>query len=64
MSNTDDLLIIIKDIISKNPDAVNDYKNGLDRSIKYFMGQIMKETKGTANPVVAQEILMEELKKA
>ena len=64
MSNSDDLLLIIKNIINNNPDALNDYKNGLDRSIKYFMGQIMKETKGTANPVIAQEILIEELKKA
>jgi aspartyl-tRNA(Asn)/glutamyl-tRNA(Gln) amidotransferase subunit B len=64
ISNTDELLSIIKCIINNNPNVVNDYKNGLDRSIKYFMGQIMKETKGTANPVIAQEILIEELKKA
>lgn len=64
ISNKDELVDLIKNIITNNPNAVTDYNNGLDRSIKYFMGQIMKETKGTANPVVAEEILIEELKKA
>ena len=38
-----------------------DYKNGLDRSIKFLMGQIMKETKGKANPKLANDMLIEEL---
>lgn len=61
---TDDSAIrsIIKQIISSNPDGVNDYKNGHDRAIKFFMGQIMKETKGSANPKMAMDILLEELK--
>ncbi len=52
---------IIKDIIEKNPESVSDYKNGHDRAIKYLMGQIMKETKGKANPKLAMDILTEEL---
>ena len=63
LSNTDELTNVIKQIIDGNTDAIIDYKNGLDRSIKYFMGQIMKETKGTANPVIANQILIEELEK-
>ncbi len=52
---------IIKNIINNNPESVNDYKNGHDRAIKYLMGQIMKETKGKANPKLAMDILKEEL---
>ena len=52
---------IIKEIIEKNPESVSDYKNGHDRAIKYLMGQIMKETKGKANPKLAMDILTEEL---
>jgi len=64
ISNTDEIRKVIKDIISANPKAILDYKNGLDRSIKFLMGQIMKETKGKANPQVANEILIDELTKA
>ena len=63
ISNKDELLNIINNILDNNINAVNDYKNGLDRSIKYLMGQIMKETKGQANPKLANELLLEELKK-
>ncbi len=61
---TDDSSIreIVKKIISNNEDSVNDYKNGHDRAIKFLMGQIMKETKGSANPKMAMDILIEELK--
>ncbi len=52
---------IIKTIIKNNPDSVNDYKNGHDRAIKFLMGQVMKETKGKANPKLANDILVEEL---
>ena len=60
---TDDSEIreVIKRIISENPESVEDYKNGHDRAIKYLMGQVMKETKGKANPRVAMEILTSEL---
>lgn len=61
---TDDKEIkkIIKKVIADNPDSVNDYKSGHDRAIKYLMGQIMKETKGKANPKMTMEILTDELR--
>ena len=61
---TDDSEIrnIVKEIISNNTESVNDYKAGHDRAIKYLMGQVMKETKGKANPRIANELLLEELK--
>ena len=62
ISNDDEIRQIIKQVIEKNPDSVNDYKNGHDRAIKYLMGQVMKETKGKANPRIANEILLSELK--
>ena len=61
---TDDSMIkdVVKKIIAANPDSVNDYKAGHDRAIKYLMGQVMKETKGSVNPKMAMDILLEELK--
>ena len=60
---TDDSEIrnVVKEIIESNPESVNDYKAGHDRAIKYLMGQVMKETKGKANPKIAMDILVEEL---
>ena len=62
---TDDTEIkaVIQNIISANPESVEDYKAGHDRAIKYLMGQVMKETKGKVNPKMAMDILTEELNK-
>ena len=62
ISDDDEIRKIIKTILDNNKESVEDYKNGHDRAIKYLMGQIMKETKGKANPRIANEILLEELK--
>ena len=60
---TDDTEIrnIIKEVIISNEESVTDYKNGHDRAIKFLMGQVMKMTKGKANPKMAMDILIEEL---
>lgn len=54
---------IVLNIIKANEASVKDYKEGKDRAIKYLMGQIMKETKGSANPSVVNQILIDELTK-
>ena len=54
--------IVIK-VIDANPDSVKDFKEGKDRAVKYLMGQIMKESKGQVNPGLANQVLVEELKK-
>ena len=61
ITDTSALLAVIKKIIKDNEASVNDYKAGHDRAIKYLMGQVMKETKGSANPKIAMELLMKEL---
>lgn len=63
ISDKDTLIKIVNDIISSNMESVNDYKEGKDRALKYLMGQIMKETKGMANPAMVETILKEELAK-
>lgn len=58
----DELVEIIQNILDNNTQSVNDYKNGNERAIKFLMGQIMKETKGNANPQLVTEKLKEMLK--
>ena len=63
ITNDDEIRNVIVEIIKNNQESVEDFKNGHDRAIKYLMGQVMKETKGKANPRLANEILLEELNK-
>ncbi len=53
---------VVKNVLDSNPESINDYKSGKDRAIKYLMGQVMKESKGKANPAIASQILMDMIK--
>lgn len=50
-----------KRVITENPDSVQDYKNGKEASINYLMGQVMRLSKGKANPQNVIAILKEKL---
>lgn len=63
ISNNDELLIIIKDVIEKNQKPVNDYKEGKQNSFSFLIGQIMASSKGKADPRIAAELLKKELEK-
>ena len=63
IDDTDALTAIINNILDNNPESVKDYFEGKDRAIKFLMGQVMKETKGSANPKIANELLKNELDK-
>lgn len=54
---------IIVEILDANPQSVGDYKNGKDKAIGFLVGQVMKQTKGQANPGVVNKVLIEEIKK-
>ena len=53
---------IAKKVIESNPDQVSAYKAGKDKLFGFFVGQIMKETEGKANPKAINEILKNLLK--
>ena len=53
---------IVEEVIEKNPDAVSDFKKGKESALKFFIGQVMKETKGSANPEVTETVLGDILK--
>ena len=50
---------IVAEVVSKNPKSVEDYKAGKDRALGFLVGQIMKETKGKANPKLVNKLLIE-----
>jgi len=49
--------------IKNNPQAVEDYKKGKETALQFLVGQIMRETKGKANPKVAADLIHRMLKK-
>ncbi|PJE59858.1 MAG: Asp-tRNA(Asn)/Glu-tRNA(Gln) amidotransferase subunit GatB [Candidatus Portnoybacteria bacterium CG10_big_fil_rev_8_21_14_0_10_44_7] len=55
------LAVLIAKIISANPKAVADYKRGQGNAVQFLLGQIMKETKGAADPLKALAIIKEQL---
>ena len=54
---------IVNRIVENNPQSVEDYKAGRDRALGFLVGQIMKETKGKANPGIVNKMLLEILSK-
>ena len=53
---------IVDAVIEANPGQVAEYKGGKDKLLGYFVGQVMKETGGKANPGQVNQILKDKLK--
>ena len=56
-SNTDELTQIVNEVLAANPAKVEEYKAGKKSLVGMFMGEIMKKTKGKADPKVANQLL-------
>lgn len=52
---------IVDDIVNANPKEVAEYRSGKVQLIGFFMGQLMRETKGKANPKIITTILKQKL---
>ena len=61
MSDDGELEKIIKEVILKNPKAVEDFKAGKQNAVQFLSGQVMAKTRGTANPAKVQELLKKNL---
>ncbi|MCC7543841.1 Asp-tRNA(Asn)/Glu-tRNA(Gln) amidotransferase subunit GatB [bacterium] len=64
MSDESALQAMIEKLITDNPQAVSDFKAGNEKALGFFVGQIMKETQGQANPQTANTLLRTMLDKA
>ena len=52
---------IVSEVLARSPKEIEDYKNGKTRVIGFFVGQVMKATKGKANPKIVNEVLKDKL---
>ena len=62
ISDTTALSQIADDVIAANPKQVEQYKSGKTTVLGFFVGQVMKATKGQANPAAVNEVLREKLR--
>jgi aspartyl-tRNA(Asn)/glutamyl-tRNA(Gln) amidotransferase subunit B len=62
VSNSEELENIIKEVLEENNEAVERYRNGEEKLLGFFMGQVMKKTKGKANPKKTNQLLRKLLK--
>lgn len=58
------ILGMVNDVLVQNPQSVADYKAGKDKAIGFLVGQVMRVSKGKANPQIINKLLKEALDKA
>ncbi len=63
ISDPDQLKAFVTEALDNNPQSIEDFKNGKGKATGFLVGQIMKISKGQANPQLVNKILREELEK-
>lgn len=63
ISDEGQIAALVDQVIQANPNSVNDYKAGKEKAIGFLVGQVMKLTKGQANPGLVNKLLKERLAK-
>ncbi len=61
ISDEDELGRIVAEVLEANPNVVEDYRNGKDKALGYLIGQVMKATRGKANPQMVNRLFKEKL---
>jgi aspartyl-tRNA(Asn)/glutamyl-tRNA(Gln) amidotransferase subunit B len=57
ISDAGELEAIVARIVAANPGPAEEFRQGRDRVLGFFVGQVMKETRGQANPQMVNELL-------
>lgn len=63
ISDEGELLKVITEVLDANGQSIEDYKNGKDRALGFLVGQVMKATRGQANPPMVNKLLVQEINK-
>lgn len=58
ISDTSFISTLVNEVIAENPSVVSDWKKGKDHALGYLVGQVMKKSKGKANPALAKETIL------
>jgi aspartyl-tRNA(Asn)/glutamyl-tRNA(Gln) amidotransferase subunit B len=63
ISDGEELVGMVREVLAANPQAVADYRKGKAQALSFLLGQAMRQTKGRANPSVVRQLLEKELSK-
>lgn len=63
VSDVNELLKLINEVLDQNQESINLIKNGKDRALGFLVGQVMKLSKGKANPALTSKLIKEEIDK-
>jgi len=63
ISDEGEIVKIANEVLDENPDVIVQYKNGRNNVVDFLVGQIMKKTRGKANPAMARNTMLEEIEK-
>ncbi|HKZ22431.1 MAG TPA: Asp-tRNA(Asn)/Glu-tRNA(Gln) amidotransferase subunit GatB [candidate division Zixibacteria bacterium] len=61
VTDTKEIESVIESVLKENPQEVDKYKSGKERVFGFFVGEVMKKTKGKANPALVNQILKQKL---
>ena len=61
VSDTSVLAALVEEVLNENPQSIVDYHAGKDRALGFLVGQLMKKSKGQANPALSSELLKAQL---
>ena len=62
ISDPNALKTMANEVLDANPQSIEDYANGKDRAVGFLVGQVMKKSRGQANPGMVNKLLVELLK--
>lgn len=63
IGSEDEILSVVNEVLSEHPEAISDYKSGHTNIADFLVGQVMKKTKGQANPAMARSMMIDEINK-
>lgn len=61
ISSSDELEKLVDEVLKNNPQSIEDFKAGKKQAAGYLMGQVMKASKGQANPQIAKKMIDDKL---
>lgn len=63
IGGTDEILKVVTEVLDEQPQGIEQYKNGRTNIVDFLVGQVMKKTRGQANPAMARSMMIEEIEK-
>ena len=63
IGGTDEILKVVTEVLDEQPQGIEQYKNGRTNIVDFLVGQVMKKTRGQANPAIARSMMIEEIEK-